>query len=98
MSDFDYQQIDDTLHSRIRLAIVAALVSVEQADFNFLKQTVKTTDGNLSTHIRKLEDAGYVSSKKQFVDRKPQTTYKITEKGRRALEGYVSTLEKFLKK
>ena len=98
MSDFDYQQIDDTLHSRIRLAIVAALVSVEQADFNFLRDTVKTTDGNLSTHIRKLEEAGYVSSKKRFVERKPQTTYKITEKGRRALEEYVSTLEKFLKK
>ncbi len=98
MNDFDYQQIDDTLHSRIRLAIVAALVSVEQADFNFLKDMVKTTDGNLSTHLRKLEEAGYVSSRKRFVDRKPQTTYKITEKGRRALEEYVSTLEKLLKK
>lgn len=98
MNDFDYQQIDDTLHSRIRLAIVAALVSAEEGDFNFLKDMVKTTDGNLSTHLRKLEEAGYVSSKKRFVDRKPQTTYKITEKGRRALEGYVSTLEKFLKK
>ncbi len=98
MSDFDYQQIDDTLHSRIRLAIVAALVSVEQADFNFLRDTVKTTDGNLSTHLRKLEEVGYVASKKRFVGRKPQTTYKITEKGRRALEDYVSTLEKFLKK
>ena len=98
MSDFDYQQIDDTLHSRIRLAIVAALVSVQQADFNFLKDMVKTTDGNLSTHLRKLEEAGYVSSKKRFVERKPQTTYKITEKGSRALEEYVSTLEKFLKK
>ncbi len=98
MSDFDYQQIDDTLHSRIRLAVVAALVSVEQADFNFLRDTVKTTDGNLSTHLRKLEEVGYVSSKKRFVERKPQTTYKITEKGRRALEEYVATLEKFLKK
>ncbi len=98
MNDFDYQQIDDTLHSRIRLAVVAALVSVEQADFNFLKEMVKTTDGNLSTHIRKLEEAGYVSSKKKFVQKKPQTTYKITDKGRRALEEYVSTLEKFLKK
>jgi DNA-binding HxlR family transcriptional regulator len=96
MTDFDYQQIDDTLHSRIRLAIVAALVSVDQADFNFLKDTVKTTDGNLSTHLKKLEEAGYVSSKKRFVDRKPQTTYKITEKGRRSLEDYVNTLEKFL--
>jgi DNA-binding HxlR family transcriptional regulator len=98
MSDLDYQQIDDTLHSRIRLAVVAALVSVEEADFNYLKNMVKTTDGNLSTHLRKLEDAGYVSSKKRFVDRKPQTKYKITEKGKHALEEYVNTLEKFLKK
>ena len=98
MSDFDYQQINDTLHSRIRLAVVATLVSVEEADFNFLKEMVKTTDGNLSTHIKKLEDAGYVSEKKRFVDRKPQTKYRITEKGKRALEEYVSTLEKFLKK
>lgn len=98
MNDFDYQKIDDTLHSRIRLAVAAALVSVEQADFNFLKEMVKTTDGNLSTHLRKLEEAGYVSSKKRFIQKKPQTTYRITEKGRRALEEYVSTLEKFLKK
>jgi len=98
MTEFDYQQIDDTLHSRIRLAVVAVLVSVEQADFNFLREMVKTTDGNLSVHLRKLEEVGYVASKKRFVKRKPQTTYKITEKGRRALEEYVSTLEKFLKK
>ena len=98
MTEFDYQQIDDTLHSRIRLAVVAVLVSVEQADFNFLRDMVKTTDGNLSVHLRKLEEVGYVASKKRFVKRKPQTTYKITEKGRRALEEYVSTLEKFLKK
>lgn len=98
MNDFDYQQLDDTLHSRIRLAVVAALVSVERADFNFLKEMVKTTDGNLSTHLKKLEEVGYVSSKKRFVERKPQSTYKITDKGRRALEEYVNTLEKFLKK
>ncbi len=98
MSDFDYQQIDDTLHSRIRLAVVAALVSVEEADFNFLRDMVKTTDGNLSTHLKKLEDAHYVSSKKRFVNRKPQTKYRITEKGKRALEEYVGTLEKLLKK
>ncbi len=96
MNDFDYQQIDDTLHSRIRLAVVAALVSVNEAEFNFLKEMVKTTDGNLSTHLKKLEDAGYISSKKRFVDRKPQTKYKITERGKRALEEYINTIEKFL--
>lgn len=98
MNNFNYQQIDDTLHSRIRLAVVAALLSVDTAEFNFLKDMVKTTDGNLSTHLKKLEDAGYISSKKRFVDRKPQTKYKITEKGKHALAEYVDTLEKFLKK
>jgi DNA-binding HxlR family transcriptional regulator len=98
MNDFNYQQIDDTLHSRIRLSIIAALVSVDEADFNFLKNMVKTTDGNLSTHLKKLEHAKYISSKKRFVERKPQTKYKITEKGRQALEDYVNTIEKILQK
>ena len=98
MTDFDYKQLDDTLQSRIRVAIMAALVSVAEADFNFLKDMVKTTDGNLSTHLRKLEEAGYVSMKKKFVDRKPQTKYKVTEKGRRALEEHISILEKLIKK
>ncbi len=98
MIDFDYKQLDDTLQSRIRVAIMAALVSVVEADFNFLKEMVKTTDGNLSTHLRKLEDAGYILMKKKFVDRKPQTKYKVTEKGRRSLEEHVSVLEKLIKK
>jgi len=98
MNDFNYQQIDDTLHSRIRLSIIAALVSVDEADFNFLKNMVKTTDGNLSTHLKKLEHAKYISSKKRFVERKPHTKYKITEKGRQALEDYVNTIEKILQK
>jgi DNA-binding MarR family transcriptional regulator len=98
MMDFDYKQLDDTLQSRIRVAIMAALVSVVEADFNFLKDMVKTTDGNLSTHLRKLEDAGYVSMKKKFVERKPQTKYKVTEKGRRALEEHINILERLIKK
>ena len=98
MNDFDYKQLDDTLQSRIRVAIMAALVSVVEADFNFLKEMVKATDGNLSTHLRKLEDAGYVSVKKRFVQRKPQTKYKITERGRRALEEHISILEKLIRK
>ncbi|HUI30759.1 MAG TPA: transcriptional regulator [Candidatus Acidoferrales bacterium] len=98
MTDFDYKQLNDTLQSRIRVAIIAALVSVIEADFNFLKGMVKTTDGNLSTHLRKLEDAGYVSMKKKFVDRKPQTKYRITEKGKRALEEHINVLEKLIKK
>jgi DNA-binding HxlR family transcriptional regulator len=98
MTDFDYKQLDDTLQSRIRVAIMAALVSLEDADFNFLKNMVKATDGNLSSHLRKLEDVGYISVNKSFVDRKPQTKYKITEKGKRALVEHVNILEKLIKK
>jgi DNA-binding HxlR family transcriptional regulator len=98
MTDFNYKQLDDTLQSRIRVSIMAALVSLEDADFNFLKDMVKATDGNLSTHLRKLEDVGYISVKKRFVNRKPQTKYKITEKGRRALVEHVNVLEKLIKK
>ena len=77
---------------------MAALVSLEDADFNFLKNMVKATDGNLSSHLRKLEDVGYISVNKSFVDRKPQTKYKITEKGKRALIEHVNILEKLIKK
>ncbi len=98
MSDFDYQQLDDIIHSRIRLAIMAVLLSVEFADFTYLKEQVNTTDGNLSVHIKKLEDAGYITVTKDFVDRKPRTICKISSKGRQAFEIYVSRLEKLLGK
>ncbi len=97
MKDFDYHQLNDIIHSRIRLAIMSVLVAVDEAEFNFLKEKVKTTDGNLSVHLRKLEDAGYVSVKKSFVGRKPVSTYKLTAKGRKAFEAYVENLEKLIK-
>ena len=98
MNDFDHQQIDDIIHSRIRLAILALLISVEEAEFNFIKEKVNTTDGNLSVHIKKLEEAGYVAVKKEFVDRKPRTTYGLTKNGRKAFENYLDHLEKLIKK
>ena len=98
MSEFDHQQIDDIIHSRIRLAIISLLISVEEAEFNFIKEKVNTTDGNLSVHIKKLEEAGYVSVKKEFVDRKPRTTYSLTKNGRKAFEDYLDNLEKLIKK
>jgi len=98
VNEFDHQQIDDVIHSRIRLAIVALLVSVEEAEFNFIKEKVNTTDGNLSVHIKKLEEAGYVSVKKEFVDRKPRTTYALTNNGRKSFELYLDHLEKLIKK
>jgi DNA-binding HxlR family transcriptional regulator len=98
VNDFDYQQLDDIIHARIRLAIIAVLISVEEAEFNFLKEKVNTTDGNLSTHLRKLEDAKYISVKKEFLDRKPKSYYSLTKAGKQAFEIYVNRLEKLLKK
>jgi DNA-binding MarR family transcriptional regulator len=98
MSDFDYQQLDDIIHSRIRLAVMSVLITVEEAEFTFLRDKVNATDGNLSVHLKKLEDAEYIAVKKNFVDRKPQTNYKLTAKGRRAFEEYIKQLEKMIKK
>ncbi|MDP4198514.1 MAG: transcriptional regulator [Bacteroidota bacterium] len=98
MRDFDYQQLDDLIHSRIRLAVVSVLVSVDEAEFTFLREKVHATDGNLSIHLKKLEEANYISVTKQFVDKKPQTTYKLTRKGRKAFEEYVDRLEKMVRK
>jgi DNA-binding MarR family transcriptional regulator len=98
MVKFDYQQIDDVIHSRIRTAIMAVLVSVEEAEFKYLKEKINATDGNLSVHIKKLEDAGYLSVKKRFVNRKPVSKYKITLNGRKAFENYIKKLESIIKK
>jgi DNA-binding transcriptional ArsR family regulator len=70
VKDFDYQKIDDVIHSRIRLAIMAVLATVDEAEFTFLREKVGATDGNLSVHLKKLEDAKYISVKKSFVSRK----------------------------
>jgi DNA-binding MarR family transcriptional regulator len=98
MSQYDYQQIDDLIHSRIRLAVMSVLAAVDEAEFIFLREKVGATDGNLSVHLKKLEDAKYISVKKSFVDRKPVTHYKLTGIGRKALEAYIDKLEKLLKR
>jgi DNA-binding MarR family transcriptional regulator len=98
MPDFDYQQLDDIIHSRIRLAVMSVLVSVEEADFTFLRDKINATDGNISVHLRKLEDAGYVSVNKSFVERKPATSFRLTTKGKKAFELYIERLESFIKK
>lgn len=97
MRNFDYTQIDDLIHSRIRTAVMAVLASVDEAEFNFIKEKVNATDGNLSVHIKKLEDAGYVSVKKSFADRKPLSKYKITSKGYKAFDNYIKNLEGIVK-
>jgi DNA-binding transcriptional ArsR family regulator len=85
--------LDRVIHERLRLAIVSALASRDMMSFNELKTLLKTTDGNLSVHARRLEEAGYVACDKSFAGRIPRTTYRLTAEGRRALERYLAHLE-----
>jgi DNA-binding MarR family transcriptional regulator len=87
------QSLDKIIHERIRLAIVSALAVNERLTFNELKELLQATDGNVSVHARKLEDAGYISCKKSFEGRVPKTEYKLTSAGKRALEKYLSHME-----
>ena len=86
-------EIDRLIHERLRLGIISALAVNESLTFNELKQMVRTTDGNLSVHARKLEDAGYVNCSKTFEGRTPKTEYSLTAAGRRALERYLAHME-----
>jgi len=96
MSHFDYRALDDVIHSRIRLAAMAILASVEDAEFTFLRERVGATDGNLSTHMSRLVDAGYVAVDKRFVDNRPMTRYRLTASGRRSFRAYVDRMEQLL--
>jgi DNA-binding PadR family transcriptional regulator len=96
VSDFDHTAIDELLHGRVRLAIVAFLAGAEMADFSAVRNAINTTDGNASVHLRKLEEADYIAVQKRFVARKPQTRYALTESGRKALLDYVAHLESLL--
>ena len=90
-------ELDRLIHERLRLGIVSALAANESLTFNDLKKLLNTTDGNLSVHARKLEDADYVVCEKSFEGRVPRTEYRLTAAGRRALEKYVSHMEAILK-
>ena len=92
-SPFDHNAIDDVIHGRIRLGVVAYLSAVESALFSELRDKVGATDGNLSAHLRKLEDAGYVAVAKSFVNRKPQTRLALTASGRRAWSQWLAQME-----
>lgn len=85
--------LDRVIHERMRLAIVSALAVNTTLSFTELKGLLKTTDGNLSVHARKLEDAGYIACSKTFEGRLPRTDYRLTAAGRRALEHYLSHME-----
>lgn len=92
MTEFDYQQLDEVIHARIRLAAMAILAGVDKAEFTYLRDRTGATDGNLGAHLRKLEEAGYVESEKRFEDRKPVTRYALTAAGREAFRRYVDRL------
>ncbi len=96
MADYDHASIDEILHSRVRLAIVAFLAGAKSAEFSAVRDAIRTTDGNASVHLRKLEDAGYIAMQKRFVARRPQTLYALTPRGRQALLDYVVHLETLL--
>lgn len=92
MARFDIGGIDDVIHGRLRLGIMAYLASAEVADFNELKALLQATQGNLSVHLRKLEDAGYVAIEKSFLGRKPLTRARITPSGRKAFAAYLTAM------
>jgi DNA-binding MarR family transcriptional regulator len=85
--------LDRLIHERLRLGIVSALAVNERLTFNDLKSLLRTTDGNLSVHARKLEEAGYVRCEKSFVGRLPKTEFRLTAAGKRALERYLDHME-----
>ena len=89
--------LDRLIHERQRLGIVSALAVNASLTFNELKSLMQTTDGNLSVHARKLEDAGYISCRKSFEGRVPRTEYALTAAGRRALERYLEHMEAIIK-
>jgi DNA-binding MarR family transcriptional regulator len=96
MAAFDIAKIDDVIHGRLRLGIMAYLSDAEVADFNELKAVLQATQGNLSVHLRKLEDAGYVKIDKSFFARKPLTRVRMTGVGRKAFANYLASIAKLV--
>jgi DNA-binding HxlR family transcriptional regulator len=90
-------ELDRVIHERVRLAIVSALAGVEVLSFNELKDLLDITDGNLSVHARKLEEAGFVACEKSFVDRVPRTQYRLTPAGRTALDDYLNHMDALIR-
>jgi DNA-binding MarR family transcriptional regulator len=97
MDSPDYSSIDDILSSKIRLGIAALLITAEIAEFTYIKEALGLTDGNLSTHLHKMEEAGYVVIIKQFVNNKPKTTVQLSPQGIKAFQAYVNFLESIIK-
>jgi DNA-binding MarR family transcriptional regulator len=96
MDDFSIDALDDVIHGRLRLGVMAYLSTAGSADFPLLKTKLQATDGNLSVQLRKLEEAGYVAIEKGYAGRKPQTTVTLTAAGRAAYIAYLDALKKLI--
>jgi DNA-binding MarR family transcriptional regulator len=94
---FDHNDIDDVIHGRLRLGVMAYLSAASPAIFGELRDKVGATDGNLSTHLKKLEEAGYVRQEKRFVGKKPQTRVFLTETGRAAWIAWIQRMEAIMR-
>jgi DNA-binding MarR family transcriptional regulator len=94
----DIGKVDRIVHEPARLMILMVLYTVERADFTFLTSATELTDGNLSSHLSKLEDAGYVAIEKGYAGKKPRTELRLTEAGRQAVEEYNRTMRQALKR
>jgi DNA-binding HxlR family transcriptional regulator len=92
----DCPDLNPVVHGRLRLALLSLLSGVEQAEFTWLREKTEATDGNLGAQLLKLEEAGYVTVEKKFVQRKPQSMYRLTKSGRQALSEYVQALKRML--
>ncbi|QOI98332.1 MAG: transcriptional regulator [Flammeovirgaceae bacterium] len=92
-----FKELDPLLHSQLRLGVMSLLMSVESAEFTFLKEKTNSTAGNLSVQLDKLSEAGYITIEKSFKGKKPLTTCKVTKKGMKAFEDYVNALKQYIK-
>lgn len=91
-----FKELDPLLHSQLRLAVMSILLSVEEAEFVYLREKTEATAGNLSVQIDKLNEAGYIEVEKNFVGKRPRTTCRITPAGRKAFENYVNALKGYI--
>lgn len=92
-----FKALDPLLHSQLRLAVMSVLISVDAADFTFLKEKTEATAGNLSVQLDKLSTAGYIEIEKSFKGKRPLTTCRVTKKGVEAFEAYVQALKHYIK-
>ena len=93
MNHDEIKNIDLLIHAPLRLAILSILISVDSADFSYLKTAIETSDGNLSTHLNKLENAEYITIEKVFINKKPKSICRLTKSGRAAFTNYLNKLQ-----